>query len=101
MTIRGLHSIGVKMITGLAFLGISSIGAAQSEETFQIGGSCAGLAYLTKAQIQVVLASAFVDDLHSFCYPEEPLECSDYSSFMRGGGKLSTGSDDYYCALEQ
>jgi hypothetical protein len=101
MTFRGIHSIVVKLVTGLAIIGMSSMGSAQSEETFQIGGSCAGLAYLNKTQIATVLASAFIDDLHSFCYPEEPSECSDYSSFMQGIGKLSTGSDDYYCSLEQ
>jgi len=101
MTFRGIHSIVAKLVVGLALIGTSSISAGQSEETFQIGGSCAGLAYLNKAEIGAVLASAFVDDLHSFCYPEEPSECSDYSSFMQGSGKLSTGSDDYFCALEQ
>jgi hypothetical protein len=101
MTTRGIHLFIAKLATGLAVLSFSATGVAQSEETFQIGGSCAGLAYLNKAQIATVLASAFVDDLHSFCYPEEPSECSDYSSFMQGAGKLSTGSDDYYCSLEQ
>jgi len=98
---RGIHLFKVKLISGLALVGISSIGGAQTQESFQIGGSCAALAYLSKAQIGIVLATAFVDDLHSFCYPEEPSECSDYSSFMQGSGKLTTGSDDYFCALVQ
>jgi hypothetical protein len=88
-------------LLGLAAGWPAGIAAGQSLEAFQIGGSCAGLAYLNKDQITTVLAAAFADDMHSFCYPEEPSECSDYSGFLQGAGRLSTGDDDFHCSLSQ
>lgn len=86
-------------VAGLSTLGLAQAGGMSAEETFQIGGSCAGLAYLNKGQISMVLSAAFSDDLHSFCYPEEPSECADYSAFLQGAGKLTTGDDDFHCSL--
>lgn len=88
-------------IACLSTTGLAQSGGMSGEETFQIGGSCAGLAYLNKSQISTVLTAAFSDDLHSFCYPEEPSECSDYSAFLQGAGKLTTGDDDFHCSLNQ
>lgn len=70
------------------------------EETFDVGGSCAALAYLSTDQLKNYVNSGFSDDFHSFCYPEEPQSCSDYSSFLGGLGHLSTGDDGYHCSLQ-
>jgi hypothetical protein len=69
------------------------------DDIFQIGGSCAGLAYLGGAEIRHLLSQAFSDDHHSFCYPEEPSDCTDYSSFLKGLGRMTTGDDGYHCAV--
>lgn len=83
---------------------VSALDAAQSDEfsdeIFQIGGSCAGLAYLDGAEIRHLLSNAFSDDHHSFCYPEEPSDCTDYTSFMKGMGRMTTGDDGYHCAVQ-
>jgi len=70
------------------------------EETFTVGGSCAGLAFLNGHQLRDIIGGAFPDDLRSFCYPEEPSPCSEYTSLLRGRGQLRTGEDGYHCYLE-
>jgi len=70
------------------------------DEIFQIGGSCAGLAYLGGAEIRHLLSQAFTDDHRSFCFPEEPSDCTDYSSFLNGLGRMTTGDDGYHCAVQ-
>lgn len=73
--------------------------AAEDEDSFPIGGSCAALAYLNVTELKARLGASFSDDFHSFCFPEEPSECSDYSSLLKGLGRLSTGDDGYHCSL--
>jgi hypothetical protein len=71
----------------------------QGGETFQIGGSCAAMAYIEEAQLTYLISDAFKDEFPSFCYPEEPYDCSDYTSFLKGAGTLEAGVDGYYCKL--
>lgn len=92
------------VFTTTAVFGPSGVASGQgfsADEAFQIGGSCAGLAYLNKDQITIVLSAAFSDDMRSFCYPEEPSECSEYTAFLHGAGRLSTGDDGFHCSLIQ
>ena len=67
---------------------------------FQVGGSCAALAYLSSTQLKAYINSSYMDDFHSFCYPEEPSDCSDYTQFLKGLGRLTTGEDGYHCSLQ-
>lgn len=80
-------------------LTLKAQGAGESEDGFQIGGSCAALAYASTSNLRSLIAGGFADDLHSFCYPEEPSECADYTSFLKGVGRLATGEDGYHCSL--
>jgi hypothetical protein len=101
---------GQKILRALGLLcGLSSFvvdgsslkaqGTGESEDGFQIGGSCAALAYSSTASLRSLIAGGFADDFHSFCYPEEPSECADYTSFLKGVGRLTTGEDGYHCSL--
>ena len=95
------------MIVALG-LGAGSASAAASplkgspveEETFAVGGSCAALAYLTTDQLRSMIAAGYSDDFHSFCYPEEPATCGDYTTALGGLGRLSTGEDGYHCSFQ-
>jgi hypothetical protein len=71
----------------------------QDDDAFEVGGSCAALAYLSSAQLKSYINAGYSDDFHSFCYPEEPQSCADYSTFLKGLGRLSTGEDGYHCSL--
>ena len=73
---------------------------AEEGDPFQIGGSCAALAYTTGAQLSDLLTATSADDLGSFCVPEQPFECADYSSHLKGRGHLLTGEDGYHCTLQ-
>lgn len=98
-------------LSALCVLGVgSSTSFAQSDfdkdkvvagdgETFQIGSSCAAMAYLEQSQIQYMISPAFKEEFQSFCYPEEPFDCSDYVSLLRGLAMLESGLDGYYCKL--
>lgn len=72
----------------------------QDSDGFQIGGSCAALAYASTSNLRALIAGGYADDFHAFCFPEEPAECSDYTSFLKGVGRLSTGEDGYHCSLQ-
>lgn len=74
--------------------------AAGDDDSFRIGGSCAALAFLTAEQIKHHAGMAFSDELHAFCYPEEPFDCTDYTGFLKGLGSMSTGNDGYFCRLK-
>jgi hypothetical protein len=73
---------------------------AEEDEPFQFGGSCAALAYTTTSQLGAMLAATYADDLSSFCVPEEPFDCAEYSSLLKGRGRLVTGEDGYHCTLQ-
>lgn len=73
---------------------------AEEEEPFVIGGSCAALAYATSNELTDLLNETYSDDLGSFCVPEAPMECSDYSPFLKGRGRFITGEDGYHCTLQ-
>ncbi len=99
------------MVTVLATLSLTAASPAFSAQdvadnsgdddaSFAVGGSCAALAYTNGAQLKALIASGYTDDLHSFCFPEEPSECSDYTSFLKGLGRLVTGDDGYHCSLQ-
>ncbi len=85
-------------------LGLSSETCAQELSTedsaFEVGGSCAGLAYMNATQLKAFLSAGYSDDFHSFCYPEEPFSCADYTSYLRGLGRMTTGEDGYHCSLQ-
>src|SRR4051812_37472624 len=94
-------------VLGLAF-GYSAPAKADIEddlrglnlgEAFKPGSSCAGLAYLSEGQLRESMGSTFAAEFNNYCYPEEPFDCTDYSSFLKGLAQLSTGSDGYYCQL--
>lgn len=70
------------------------------EQEFEVGGSCAALAYLSSKELKTITSSAFADDFHSFCYPEEPFSCADYTSHLKGLGRMTTGEDGYNCSLQ-
>ena len=78
----------------------SSEFAIEDEALFEAGGSCAALAYLGAGQLRALIAAGYADDLHSFCFPEEPSECSDYTAYLKGMGRLSTGEDGFHCSLQ-
>ena len=44
-------------------------------------------------------SGAYADDFHSFCFPEEPFGCADYTSFLKGLGRMTIGDDGYHCSL--
>ncbi len=71
----------------------------QDADGFQIGGSCAALAYASTTNLRALISGGYADDFHAFCFPEEPSECSDYTSFLKGVGRLNTGEDGYHCSL--
>lgn len=96
-TLGLLGVISVHMLLGTQLLAAE---ATENDDSFQIGGSCAGLAYVSSASLRSLIAGGFADDFHSFCFPEEPSECSDYTSFLKGVGRLSTGEDGYHCSLQ-
>ena len=73
---------------------------AEEDELFQLGGSCAALTYTTTSQLSALLAATYADDLSSFCVPEEPFDCAEYSSLLKGRGRLVTGEDGYHCTLQ-
>lgn len=73
---------------------------AEEEDPFVIGGSCAALAYTTSTELADLLNETYSDDLGSFCVPEAPMECSDYTTFLKGRGRLITGEDGYHCTLQ-
>lgn len=85
-------------------LGLSSETCAQDlsteDEAFEVGGSCAGLAYMNAGQLKAFLSAGYSDDFHSFCYPEEPYSCADYTSYLKGFGRMTTGEDGYHCSLQ-
>ena len=72
----------------------------QGEGEFQVGGSCAALAYLSSTELRAYINASYSDDFHSFCFPEEPSDCEDYTQFLKGLGRLSTGEDGYHCSLQ-
>lgn len=74
--------------------------AGIEDDAFHVGGSCAALAYMTTGRLNELIKTGFSDDRHSFCFPEEPSECSDYSGLLQGMGKLSVGEDGYHCDLQ-
>jgi len=96
----------LKVIAIVLALGLSADVLAQEgerhneDESFVIGGSCAALAYMSSKELKELLGGAFPDELRSFCYPEEPSSCSDYSSFLKGMGRLGTSDDGYHCSLQ-
>src|SRR5690606_546840 len=108
-TNRILFFSAVALIILIA-LGHSSVTVAQEDESatdnamvddgFEVGGSCAALAYMNQSQVKAFISSGFSDDFHSFCFPEEPSECSDYTAFLKGLGRLTTGDDGYHCSLQ-
>jgi hypothetical protein len=57
------------------------------------------MAYLELAQLKYVTGPTFKDEFQSFCYPEEPFDCSDYTSLLKGLGHLEAGLDGYYCRM--
>jgi hypothetical protein len=88
-------------------LALSLAPEAQAEDvegsddaTFEIGASCAALAYMSTAQLKAFINAGYSDDFHSFCFPEEPSECSDYTPFLKSLGRLTTGDDGYHCSLQ-
>jgi len=91
-----MWSLATTLLLGPQALGQ---GAGESDDSFQIGGSCAALAYVSSGSLRSLIAGGFADDFHSFCYPEEPSECTDYTSFLKGIGRLTTGEDGYHCSL--
>lgn len=84
--------------------GVSDSGGTQAAEgdddAFNVGGSCAALAYLSLNQLKAFIGSGYSDDFHSFCFPEQPSECSDYTPLLQGLGHLTTGEDGYHCSLQ-
>jgi len=84
----------------LSVVGSSPTAHGEEEEPFHLGGSCAALAYTTAGELADILNETYVDDLGSFCVPDEPMECSDYSPFLKGRGRLVTGEDGYHCTLQ-
>jgi len=72
---------------------------ATETDDFRIGDSCAALAYLTYAQMREIATVSSGSELNTFCYPEEPSDCSEYASLVSGIGKLTTNESGYYCRL--
>ncbi|MCX6109729.1 MAG: hypothetical protein NTZ90_09040 [Proteobacteria bacterium] len=79
---------------------ISDSAIGVEDDLFRPGGSCAALAYLSSSQLADLIKAGFSDDRHSFCYPEEPSECTEYTSLLQGRGHLSTGEDGFHCNLQ-
>lgn len=73
---------------------------AELGDEFRIGTSCAGLAYTSTESLRSLVRSAFGEELHAFCYPEEPFDCSDYTVYLKGLGTLLSGDDAYHCQLK-
>lgn len=112
MSIYRKVSLGVALLACVLALGLameqrsdaadeSGIAADLNSDdaTFEVGASCAALAYMSNGQLKAFIGAGYADDFHSFCYPEEPSECSDYTPFLKGLGRLSTGDDGYHCSL--
>ncbi len=105
MTIVRVLVGGATALALFLTLGLSSeIVVAQDnladDDGFEVGGSCAGLAYMNAGQLKAYVAASYSDDFHSFCFPEEPFSCSDYTSFLKGLGRMTTGEDGYHCSLQ-
>ena len=79
---------------------ISDSAIGVEDDLFRPGGSCAALAYLSSSQLGDLIKAGFSDDRHSFCYPEEPSECTEYTSLLQGRGPLTTGEDGFHCNLQ-
>jgi hypothetical protein len=112
--LRGLHGLNLmeesmnhqklwpKWLLGFAICASTAPNSAfaEEEDPFVIGGSCAALAYTTGTELADLLNETYSDDLGSFCVPEATMECSDYSPFLKGRGRLITGEDGYHCTLQ-
>ena len=79
---------------------LSDSGVGIEDDGFRVGGSCATLAYLGARQLRETMKQALSDERHSFCFPEELSDCSDYNGLLRGLGRLSMGEDGYHCNLQ-
>ena len=79
---------------------ISDSAIGVEDDLFRPGGSCAALAYLSSSQLGDLIKAGFSDDRHSFCYPEEPSECTEYTSLLQSRGRLTTGEDGFHCNLQ-
>ena len=79
---------------------ISDAALGVEDDLFRPGGSCSALAYLNSSQLAELIKSGFSDDHHSFCFPEEPSECAEYTSLLSGRGRLTTGEDGFHCNLQ-
>ena len=79
---------------------ISDAALGLEEDVFHPGGSCAALAYLSSSQLALLITSGFSDDRHSFCFPEEPSDCAEYTGLLSGRGRLTTGEDGFHCNLQ-
>lgn len=102
--LRRVLVTGFTAVTLFLTLSLSSEIVAQDisteDVTFEVGGSCAGLAYMNANQLKAFISAGYSDDFHSFCYPEEPYSCSDYTSYLKGLGRMTTGEDGYHCSLQ-
>ncbi len=74
-----------------------------SDPEFQVGESCAALAYGSADAYLWLIESLDNRELEEFCYPEEPSFCSDYTDFLHGIGRLefSEGGEGGMCRLIQ
>jgi hypothetical protein len=81
-------------------LALSQEEEGSDTDGFQIGSSCAGLAYASSNSLRGLISGGYADDFHAFCFPEEPSECADYTSFLKGVGRLAVGEDGYHCSLQ-
>ena len=91
----------------LSMLGLACVAAlsgatanAEEDEPFHIGGSCAALAYTSSSDLADILNETYSDDLGSFCVPEEPMECSDYSPLLKGRPLLQKSLSPYRLVLQ-
>ena len=60
----------------------------EHEQDFRVGDSCAALAFGDADAHLWLVESLYAVELEEFCYPEEPLICSDYSALIEGIGRL-------------
>lgn len=77
----------------------ADLGEYDYESTFEVGGSCASLAYVEKGELQDTIAEASEEGIEQFCFSEEPYFCADYSSYLHGLGRMEVGYDGYLCRL--
>jgi len=66
----------------------SEVALASEKFDFEVGSSCATIIFSEPEALEWLVESLSDEELDSFCYPEEPSICSDYSGQVESIGSI-------------